>query len=693
LPRDVVSSACPHDCASTCALEIERIDGVRIGVVRGAEDNAYTAGVVCAKVARYAERTHHPDRLTVPLRRAGPKGSGAFEPISWEAALDAVAGAFRDAAARHGPQAIWPYNYAGTMGLVQRDGIQRLRHVMRTSRQHSTICSTLLGAGWRAGVGVTRGVDPREIPESDLIVLWGCNPATTQVNLMHHVARARKERGAKLCVVDPYRTRTAEIADLHLDPRPGTDGALACAVMHVLLRDGLADRDYLAAYTDFSDAVEEHLAPRTPDWASEITGMAPGRIEDFAHLYGATKRSWMKLGYGFSRSRNGAANVHAASCLPAVTGAWRQRGGGATASLSGNFAINTTLIEGLDAIDRTTRALDMSRIGAILTGDPADLAGGPPVTVMLIQNTNPCVVAPDSGLVRQGFAREDLFVCVHEQFMTDTAHMADIVLPATTFVEHDDFYAAYGHTFLQLGPQLIPPVGEARSNHDVLCALAARLGLDHEGFRLSAWEIIDRTLKASGLGTADELRQKRWIDCAPSFAASHFLNGFATQDMRFHFAADWSRVGREHAAMPRLPDHMAAIDAADDRHPFRMVTGPSRSFLNSSFTETATSRAQAGRPTARIATADCDRLGIVAGARVRIGNDRGSLVLHAEPFDGLPPGVIVVESVWPNGAFEEGIGINLLTSADPGPPLGGAVFHDTAVWVRRESPHPSTSSG
>ncbi len=682
MPRDIVSSACPHDCASTCALEIERIDGVRIGAVRGAEANTYTAGVVCAKVARYAERTHHPDRLKTPLRRTGPKGSGQFAPVAWDEALDAVAQAFNDAASRHGPQAIWPYNYAGTMGLVQRDGIQRLRHAMRTSRQHSTICSTLLTAGWLAGVGVRRGVDPREIADSDLVVLWGCNPATTQVNLMHHVARARKERGAKLAVVDPYRTATAAIADLHLDPRPGTDGALACAVMHVILRDGLADRDYLAAYTDFSGAVAAHLAARTPDWAAAITGLAPARIEEFAHLYGATQRSWMKLGYGFSRSRNGAANVHAASCLPAMTGAWRHPGGGATASLTDTFVLDTTLIEGLDAVDRTTRALDMSRIGAILTGDGDALRGGPPVTAMLIQNTNPCVVAPNSGLVRQGFARDDLFVCVHEQFMTDTAKMADIVLPATTFVEHDDIYTAFGHTFLQAGPKLIPPVGEARSNHDVLCALAGRLGLAHEGFRLTAWEIVDRTLRASGLGTAEELREKRWIDCAPPFEKAHFLDGFATADRKFRFAPDWARVGRDHERMPKLPDHFAIVDAADADRPFRMVTGPSRSFLNSSFTETPGSRKQAGRPTARLAAADCDRLGIADGQRVRIGNGRGSLVLHAERFDGLPQGVVMVESIWPNGAFEEGIGINLLTSADPGPPLGGAVFHDTAVWLR-----------
>jgi anaerobic selenocysteine-containing dehydrogenase len=682
MPLDIVHSVCPHDCASACALEVERIDARTVGRVRGAAGQPYTAGIVCAKVARYAERLHHPDRLKTPLKRVGPKGSGQFAPISWEVALDEVAARFKAAAARHGPETVWPYHYAGTMGLVQQGGLNRLRHVMGYSRQHSTICSTLITAGWMAGVGARRGIDPREVAESELIVIWGSNPASTQVNLMHHIARARKENGATLVVVDPYRTKTAEVADIHLDPLPGTDGALAAAVMHVLLRDRLADRAYLAERTDFSPALESHLASRSPEWAAAITGIAADRIEAFARLYGAARRSWIRLGYGFSRSRNGSANVHAVSCLPALTGAWRHRGGGATASLSGNFVVDMTLIEGLDAVDRKTRVLDMSRIGAVLTGDPRDLGDGPLVTAMLIQNTNPMAVAPDSLRVREGFARDDLFVCVHEQFLTDTARMADVVLPATTFLEHDDLYTSYGHTFLQLGPKAVEPVGEARSNHALLRGLAERLGATHDAFRMTEWELIDATLRASGLGGVDDLGAGHWKDCAPSFEASHFLDGFGTPDRKFHFSPDWSRVGRDHAGMPRFPGHFAVIDEADAEHPFRLVTGPSRFFLNSTFTETKTSRGLARRPTARIAPTDAARLGIATGDLIRLGNRRASVAIHAEVFEGIKPGVVVVESVWPNGAFVEGIGINALTSADPGPPLGGAVFHDTAIWVQ-----------
>jgi anaerobic selenocysteine-containing dehydrogenase len=679
---EILHSVCPHDCPSVCALEVERLDGRTIGRVRGAGENSYTAGVVCAKVARYVERTHHPGRLLRPLRRIGPKGEGRFRPISWDEALDATAEAFRVAAARHGGEAVWPYFYAGTMGLVQRDGINRLRHVMRYSRQKETICTTLCDSGWLAGVGAFRGTDAREMAESDLIVAWGGNMVATQVNVMTHVTRARKERGARLVVVDPYRNATAEVADMHLMVRPGTDGALACAVMHVLFRDGYADRDYLARYTDATPELEAHLASRTPAWAEAITGVSAAEIEAFAALYGATKRSYIRVGYGFSRSRNGAANVHAVTCLPAVTGAWRYRGGGALYSNRSIYGLDRTLIHGLDAVDRSTRRLDMSRIGPILLGDRTDLGDGPPVTAMLIQNTNPATVAPESAKVRSGLAREDLFVCVHEQFLTDTARLADIVLPATTFLEHDDLYQSGGHSHLQLGPKVIEPPGEARSNHEVLQGLAVRLGADHPGFHMTAAEIIDATLKASGWPGIEVLRENHWFDCQPDFATAHFLGGFATPDGRFHFRPDWSRVGRDHRRMPSLPDHADLVEAADSEHPFRLVTAPARQFLNTSFTETPTSRRREGRPTVLIHPDDAAMHGIGEGTAVRLGNRRGSVVVHARPFDGLKRGVVVVESIWPADAFVEGRPINTLVGADAGPPNGGAVFHDTAVWIR-----------
>jgi anaerobic selenocysteine-containing dehydrogenase len=683
VPLDILPSVCPHDCPSACALEVERIGGNRIGRVRGARSQSYTAGIVCAKVARYAERQHHPDRLSMPLRRIGAKGVGhaAFAPISWDAALDAVAEALCRAAQRHGSEAVWPYYYAGTMGLVQRDGINRLRHAMRWSREDLSICNMLSDTGWLAGVGVKRGVDGREIAKSDLVVVWGGNPVSTQINLMAHVATARKERGARLVVIDPYRTETAAQADLHLAVLPGTDGALACAVMHVLFKEGYADRSYMARCTDDPAGLEAHLESRGPAWAAGITGLAVAEIVAFARLYGRTKRSYIRLGYGFSRSRNGAAQLFAASCLPAVTGAWQYEGGGALYSNQGLLHIDRTLVEGLDALDPRTRVLDQSRIGPVLAGDPRDLGAGPPVAALFIQNTNPMVVAPESGLVRRGFARDDLFLCVHEQFMTETAAMADIVLPATTFLEHDDLYTAGAHTYLQLARAILPPLAQCRSNHDVVCALARRLGASHPGFAMRPIELIDQTLRASGLPGVAEFPGDGWLDCAPPFATAHFLDGFAHADKKFHFRADWAALGIRHADLPPFADHVAVIDDGDPERPFRLVAAPSRSFLNTSFNNTPSSLAREGRPTALVHPLALARLGLADGGRLRIGNAKGTVVVHARAFAGLQQRVVIVEGLWPNHAFEDGIGINLLTSADAGLPRGGAVFHDTSVWL------------
>lgn len=679
-------SVCPHDCPSTCALDVEVLSPTRVGRLRGSRRQDYTDGVICAKVARYAERVNHPERLMQPLRRVGDKGQGieAFEAISWDDALDEVAERFLLAEQVWGAETVWPYFYAGTMGHVQRDGIERLRHVKGYSRQWSTICTTLAESGWLAGVGAKKGVDAREIAKSDLVVVWGGNPVNTQVNVMTWIAKARKERGAKLVVVDPYRTGTAEQADLHLLLRPGSDGALANAVVHICLREGWADRDFLARLTNWDEEVEAHYRAATPEWAAEITGLPVEQIEAFARLYGETKKSYIRVGYGFSRSRNGSTNLHAVSCLPAVTGAWREEGGGALWGNGAIYHLDKTLIEGLDRLDKSVRLLDQCRIGPILTGDRSDLGDGPPITAMLIQNTNPIVVCPESRKVREGFYRDDLFTVVHEQFMTETAAVADIVLPATQFLEHDDYYTASGHTHLQIARAVITPPGECRSNHDVLSALAKRLGAEHPGFEMTAWELIEATFRASGHPAAEKVwRQGGWIDCAEPFEQAHFMEGFPQPDGKFHFRADWARVGRDHHGMPELPGYWPAIEAADDQHPFRLVAAPSRGYLNTSFNETPGSQKREGHPTALIHPETCAALGLEAEGRVRLGNERGSLLVWVRPFDGLLPEVVVVEGLHPNHAFEEGIGINVLIGADPGKPRGGGVFHDTAIWMRR----------
>ncbi|MFL5002661.1 MAG: molybdopterin-dependent oxidoreductase, partial [Xanthobacteraceae bacterium] len=610
--------------------------------------------------------------------------------ISWDAALDLVAENFLAAERRDGAQAVWPYYYAGTMGLVMRDGINRLRHVKKYSGFHSTICVNPAYSGFAAGTGRVAGPDPREMAQSDLVVIWGTNAVSTQVNVMTHAVRARKERGAKIVAVDIYMNGTMEQADLAVLVRPGTDAALACAVMHCLFRDGKADWDYLDRYTDAPRELVEHLRTRTPEWAAALTGCPVETIEAFAALVGERKRAYFRLGYGFSRSRNGAVNMHAASCIPAVTGAWRYPGGGAFHNNADIYHWNKSMIEGHDARDRSVRMLDQSRIGAILCGDADALADGPPVTALLIQNTNPVSVAPDQDRVKRGFARDDLFVCVHEQFMTETARVADIVLPATMFLEHDDIYQGGGHQYIVLGAKAIEPPGQCRSNHEVIVSLAQRLGANHPGFRMTARELIDWTLRNSGWGTLDELAAGRWIDCQPDFASAHYLKGFAWPNGKFRFKPDWPNVPFRSPCragpvdfMPTLPDHWPVIEDADARHPFRLATSPARNFLNSTFNETATSRAKEVRPTVMIHPADAARLGIAEDDKVVLGNARGEVRLHAKLFAGVRRGVLIAESIWPNDSFEDGRGINTLTGADAIAPYGGAAFHDNKVWVRR----------
>lgn len=687
-------TVCPHDCPSTCALDVQIVGG-RVQRVHGAKDNSYTAGVICAKVARYGERIHHPARLLKPLVRAGAKGEGKWQEASWEAALDRVAEAFLRAEEKYGSETVWPYQYAGTMGLVQRDSIHRLRHAKRYSCQYDSICTNPAWTGWVMGAGTLRGPDPREMAKSDCVVIWGTNAVATQVNVMTHAVRARKERGAKIVVIDIYDNATMKQADIPVLLRPGTDAALACAIMHVLFRDGMADWAYLEKYTDDPHGLEQHLRTRTPEWAEAICGVPADEIVRLAHLFGATKRTYFRLGYGFTRNRNGAVSMHAALSIAAVTGAWQYEGGGAFHSNSDIFGLDKSLIEGRAYRDPSIRSLDQSKIGRVLTNDPNELYGGPPVTAMLIQNTNPANVAPEQRLVKQGFLREDLFVCVHEQFMTDTAKLADVVLPATMFMEHDDIYRGGGNQFIHLGPKLLDAPGEAMPNLYVIEELANRLGVAHlPGFGLTAREHIDWMLQRRGLGSFETLKEQRWADVQPDFETAHFLNGFGFPDGKFRFRPDWTGtpapnrppegmgIFGDHRSLPAFPDYVNLIEEADPEHPFRLATSPARNFLNSTFTETPESQSRERRPELMLHPQDAAALGVADGGRVEIGNHRGEVVLHARLFEGVKRGVVVAEGIWPNSAHERGEGINVLVGADAVAPYGGVGFHDTKVWVR-----------
>ena len=693
-PPKSTFSACPHDCPSTCALEVHFYPHGDVRRLNGAKDNEYTAGVICAKVARYPERLYHPDRLLKPLRRSGKKGERRFEEISWEAALDLIAEKFLAAEAEFGAESVWPYHYAGTMGLVQRDSIHRLRHAKGYSLQFDSFCTNMAWTGYVAGTGRLAGPDPREMAVSDQIVIWGTNPVATQVNVMTHAIAARKKRGARIIVVDVYETETMKQADIGIVLKPGTDAAFACAIMHVLFRDGFADRDYLEKYTDCPAELEAHLQNKTPAWAAAITGLAAEKIEEVAHLIGGVKKTYFRLGYGFTRSRNGAVGMHAASSIAAVTGCWKEEGGGAFHNNGAIYQLNKEMIEAASLKDPSVRSLDQSLIGRILTGDEAALLGGPPVKAMLIQNTNPASVAPEQDLIKKGFAREDLFTVVHEHFMTETAEMADIVLPATQFLEHDDIYKGGGHQYLMLGPKAVEPPEGPRENLFVLNEIARRVdSKPHPGFDMSARDHIDWMLQNSGYGTLAELEAGKWIDLQPDFETAHYLNGFGHADGKFHFKPDWGRSASPNKPeagvilgpwqwMPELPDQWDSIELADEDHPFRLVTSPARSFLNSTFNETDSSKKKEGRPEVWLRPDEALRFGIADGAKVTMGNRRGVVTLHARHVDTVAPGTVISEGIWPNDAFEDGRGINTLTGADPVAPYGGAAFHDTAVWVR-----------
>lgn len=694
--RTTGHTVCPHDCPSACALNVDLDAEGRIGRVRGSPDNSYTAGVICAKVARYAERLYHPGRLLRPKRRKGAKGEGAWQEVSWDDALDEIAEAFVKAEAAHGSEAVWPYFYAGTMGQVQRDSIERLRHAKRYSGFFGSICTNMAWTGYVMGTGALRGPDPREIAKADCVVIWGTNAVATQVNVMTHAMKARKERGAKIVVIDVYDNATMKQADLGLIVRPGTDAALACAVMHIAFRDGYADRAYMTQYADDPAGLEAHLQTRTPEWAAAITGLSVEEIETFARLIGTTKKTFFRLGYGFARQRNGSAGMHAALSVATVLGSWQYEGGGAFHNNGDIFRLNKAELMGTSYADPDIRMLDQSQIGRVLTGDAEALRHRGPVTALLIQNTNPVNVAPEQRLVKKGFLRDDLFVAVHEHFMTETADVADIVLPATMFVEHDDVYRGGGHSHILLGPKIVEPPETVRTNLFVIEELARRLGVaDRPGFGLSEYQHIDHMLKASGWPGYDTLKEERWFDCQPDFRQAHYLDGFGHPDGRFRFRPDWqngkspnkppARLGNlgPVAALPEFPDQVDLIEVADAAHPFRLATSPARNFLNSTFSETQTSREKEGRPEVMVNPADAARLAIADGDVVRIGNGRGTLRIHARVTDAVKPGVLVAEGLWPNKAHLDGEGINVLTGGDAVAPHGGAAFHDNKVWLEK----------
>ena len=682
-----VQAACPHDCPDTCAMRVGVRDG-RVVSVKGDPTHSLTAGTLCTKVSRYAERVHHPDRLTTPLVRTGPKGkgAGAFTPITWDEAYATIADRLA-AIWRRNPEAILPYSYAGTMGLVQGEGMaSRLFHALGSSQLDRTICASAGSRALELTMGTWFGMDPEAIADARLIVLWGTNPITSNVHLWRLIQDA-KRRGAVLWAIDPYRSDSAAKCQHHLAVRPGSDAALAYAIAHVLQRDGLLDADYLACHTRGAEAFLAEAARWTPARAAAWCDVPAADIESLAQAYGTTRPAAIRLNYGVQRTAGGGDAVRAIFALPALAGHWRDAAGGAVLSTSGWLPRNLAWTRPDLLGARHPRMVNMSTIGAALADS------NPAIEALVVYNSNPVAIAPDSNAVRRGFAREDLFTVVIDQFQTDTADHADIVLPATTQLEHFDIHRAYGHLHLLLNRPAIAPLGEARPNsrifRELAAALATRLGDACPALRDPALAASDAQIACDALrwehpalaGAPTEqllARGHARIATPPAGSAPFAAGGFATPDGRFHF---------DQPEPPRVrPNHEDWQGEQARRYPLQAISPPSRHLLNSTFANIASLRELQGGPELLIHPADAAARAIADGQPVRVFNDRGEHRAIARVSDRARPGVVVAFSIYWHKDCPDGNNCNAVTSQALTDHGGGATFYDCLVEVERAAP-------
>ncbi len=674
---------CPHDCPDTCVMTVDVEDG-RAVAIGGDPDHRFTQGFLCAKVNHYLDRVYSGQRLLHPMRRAGKKGEGRFERISWDEALDAVASRLRAIAAAHGPQAILPYSYAGNMGLLGYGSMdRRFFHALGASLLDRTICASAGAHGYKATVGKTIGLDPEAIVNARLVVAWGANIVSSNVHLWPFVEEARR-RGARLVCIDPFRSRTAEKADWHIAPWPGTDAALALGVMHVLFRDGLEDREWLERYTVGHEELRARASEWTPARTAAATGLREDEIEAFAREYGTTRPSAIRLNYGLNRHGGGGMAVRTVACLPAVVGAWRDAGGGCLLSTSGTFPVDGDALERPDLVPPGTRTLNMSRLGQILN----DGALAPPVMALFVYNSNPAAVAPEQESVRRGLLREDLFVVVHEQFQTDTADFADVLLPATTTLEHFDVHKAYGQLYVSLSRPAIAPLGEALPNTELFRRLAARMGLDHPCLRESDEEMARRAFKwdhpfLQGI-TWERLEREGSVRLSvPEPFVPFAEGGFPTPSGKCELLSE--RLGDEgHDPLAGYtPPHEGPTSAPElaRRYPLAFISPPAHHFLNSTFSAQPVFVRREGEASVTIHPEDAAARGIAEGSPVRVFNDRGSFLARARVSDAARRGVVVGLSIWWPKLCPGGRNANAVTSQALTDMGGGATFFDALVEV------------
>lgn len=685
IESQVVKAACPHDCPDTCAMEITVEQG-RAVRVRGADAMPFTNGALCTKVSHYLERVYSEQRLLHPMKRVGRKGEGRFERISWDEALDTIAARF-GAIANDDPRAILPYSYAGTMGLVQGESMdRRFFHRLGASLLDRTICASAGAMGWKATVGASIGTDPEAVVDAKLILIWGANPVVSNLHGWRYLQEA-KRRGARLICIDPRRTETAAKCHQHIAPLPGTDGALALAMMEVLIAEDLLDHDYIAQYTLGFDALVERVRSFTPEWAAPLTALTAESIRLLAREYGAASPSLIRLNYGLNRCAGGGMAVRNIACLPALTGAWRHAAGGALLSASGNFPTDAQALSRPDLYPDPQRfpprTINMSTIGDALLN-----VADPPIRAIYVYNSNPVAVAPNSNEVRAGFAREDLFCVVHELFQTDTADYADIVLPATSQLEHRDVHGTYGHFYVVNNQPAIAPLGEAKANTEVFRLLAARMGFTDSAFADSdevlAAAAFKRTDERARGVTPEKLAAQGWARLnLPRPYVPFASGGFRTPSGRCEFHSEMlARRGLDPLPAWHAPaESVSSNPALAARYPLALITPPARNFLNTSFSHLPRFVGQEGEPKLEIHPQDAATRGIVDGDRVRIHNDRGAFHGRAVVTEGIRCGVVVSPSVWWQKLSGDGENANAVTSSALTDMGGGPIFYDCLVEV------------
>ncbi|MBV9210375.1 MAG: molybdopterin oxidoreductase family protein [Acidobacteria bacterium] len=684
--QKIVRAACPHDCPDTCAMLVT-VENGRALRVAGDPAHPFTRGFLCTKVANYEQRTHSPDRIRTCLKRVGKKGEGRFTEITWDEALDEIAARFRALAeSSEGAQTILPYSYCGTMGLVQSESMdRRFFHRLGASQLDRTICATAGGEGYTATVGAKVGTNPEKFKDGRLILLWGTNTLTANVHLWPEILAA-KNSGARVIAIDPRRTRTADQCDEHIAPLPGTDAALALSMMHVIFAEGLEDKDYLASYTIGEMELRRRVKEYEPARVADICGLEAETIVRLARTYASVKPSAIRVNYGVQRHAGGGMAVRTIACLPAVVGAWRDAAGGVLLSTSGMFPLNYHALERPDLMPTPApRTLNMSELGNLLLK-----VSDPPVRALYVYNSNPAAVAPDQAKVLEGLRREDLFTVVHELFMTDTCDYADIVLPATSQLEHFDLHKAYGHFYLAVNERAIPPLHQAKANTEVFRLLAARLGFTEDCLQDSDEEIARQALQSehpslAGI-TLEKLRERGWMrlnvadDFAP-FAEGNFPTASGKCEL---FSEKLEGLG-----LPAVPDFIPPRESRQSapelarKFPLGLISPAAHAFLNSTFANLPKQLKQELKPFVEIHPEDALARGINDGDSVRLFNERGSCELFAVVTTRARTGVVVSPSVWWNKLSPGRTNINQLTSQTLSDMGGGATFYDALVEVEK----------